>query len=113
MSTVTVEAFLTNMKELIRLGKRHFVRRNRNGLTYVQQLAILRIASVEEAWECVLQLETGNFHSGPSYDYGDPEPRERVLWVFKVEINNVLTYIKLKDETALRGCVCLSFHEDN
>ncbi|MFD3271896.1 hypothetical protein ACE3MS_17540 [Paenibacillus dendritiformis] len=66
---------------------------------------------VEEAWECVLDLEPTHYHSGPSPDYGDIASG-LVIWVFKNEINGIMAYIKLKDETERRGCVCLSFHED-
>lgn len=44
-------------------------------------------------------------------DYGDIAS-SLVIWVFKNEINGIMAYIKLKDETERRGCVCLSFHED-
>ncbi|CAH8248476.1 hypothetical protein WJ0W_007144 [Paenibacillus melissococcoides] len=111
MSHLSVEEFLTKMKELIRTGRRHFVARTRNGVSYLQHLADLGLTDVEEAWECVLELEAIHYHSGPSRDHGDAASG-RVIWVFKTEINGIMAYIKLKDETVRRGCVCLSFHED-
>lgn len=112
MSHLSTEQFLAKMKELIRTGRRHFVARTRNGVSYLQHLADLGLTDVEEAWECVLELEPIHYHSGPSPDYGDASSSGRVIWVFKSEINGIVAYIKLKDETDRRGCVCLSFHED-
>lgn len=59
----------------------------------------------------MLVLKDTHYFSGPGIDRDDPSCG-RVVWVFKTEINGMITYIKLKDETAGRGCVCLSFHED-
>lgn len=111
MCDLSTEQFLAKMKEFIRTGRRHFVARTRNGVSYLQHLADLGLTDVEEAWECVLDLEPPHYHSGPSPDYGDIASG-LVIWVFKNEINGIMAYIKLKDETERRGCVCLSFHED-
>lgn len=99
------------MEPLIISGKRHFVNRNRNGKKALQMLADLGINSFDEAWNLVLQLDQTHYWSGPEPDDKDPTG-PLVIWVFKVEIDGIITYIKLKDETHNRGCVCLSFHED-
>ncbi len=103
--------FLIRMKVLVQTGKRHFVRRNRNGVSYVQQLARLRLSSPDEAWDCVMELGENHYLSGPEIDRGEPASTDKVVWTFIMEINGIITYIKLKDETERRGCVCLSFHE--
>lgn len=105
------EQFLKKMHELVRNGKRYFVRRTRNGVSYIQQLADLGITSVDEAWDIILDLKASHCISGPEYDRGDPQSGE-VVWIFKMDVNGLITYIKLKDEYLKRGCVCLSFHED-
>lgn len=56
MSDLSTEQFLAKMKEFIRTGRRHFVARTRNGVSYLQHLADLGLTDVEEAWECVLTL---------------------------------------------------------
>lgn len=99
------------MHGLVHNGKRYFVRRTKNGISYIQQLANLGLSSVDEAWEIVLELNTSHYKSGPEYDRDDPGCG-KVVWIFKMEVNGILTYIKLKDEVSKRGCVCLSFHED-
>lgn len=105
------EQFLQKMKGLVRNGKRYFVRRNRKGIPYIQQLADLGLTGVEEAWEVVLMLTKEHWFKGPEEDWDDRQAGE-VVWVFKMEVNGTLAYIKLKDEELKRGCVCLSFHED-
>lgn len=108
----SLDDFLKRMKELVRKGKRHFVKRMRDGKSYVQQLADLGLSSIDEAWECVLQLNETHYASGPESDHRDGPGSPKVVWKFKMEINEVTAYIKLKDETEGRGCVCMSFHED-
>lgn len=103
---------LLQMHELIRNGQRYFVKRTIRRISYIQMLADLGLTSVDEAWECVLKLNETHYFSGPEFDLDDPSCG-KVIWVFKTDINNMTTYIKLKDETSGRGCVCLSFHEDN
>lgn len=112
MSKEDSEQFLQNMKELVRKGQRHFVKRTRYGKNYIQMLADIGLTSIDEAWECVLQLEKDHYCKGPEIDYIDGPESAKVVWIFKMDINETTTYIKLKDETAKRGCVCLSFHED-
>ena len=107
------ESTLSKLQEMIRKGNRHFVRRNRNGRDYLHQLFALGLTNIDEAWNCVLELTISNYYSGPHYDDKDIERKQgRIIWVYKVNINGTTAYIKLKDETELRGCVCLSFHED-
>ena len=105
------EQFLEKMHELVRNGKRYFVRRNRKGVSYIQQLADLGLASVDEAWDIVLELKVEHRVSGPEFDRDD-STCGKVVWVFKMDVNGLIAYIKLKDEELKRGCVCLSFHED-
>ncbi|CAH0346441.1 hypothetical protein [Bacillus sp. CECT 9360] len=112
MNQNQAEQFLAKMHELVRNGKRYFVRRTRHGVSYIQQLADLGLTSVDEAWEIVLKLNGTHRVSGPEFDRNDPECG-KVVWVFKMEVNGLITYIKLKDEELKRGCVCLSFHEDD
>lgn len=64
--------FLEHMQELVRNGKRYFVRRTINGISYIQILADLGLTSVDEAWECVLQLKDMHYFSGPDIDWDDP-----------------------------------------
>ncbi|WP_298829952.1 hypothetical protein [uncultured Planococcus sp.] len=104
-------AALEKFQMMIRNGNRYFVRRNRNGVPYIQQLADLGLTNIEEAWEVVLNLEVGHCTGGPQYDWDD-RSLGKVVWIYKVEVNGVITYIKLKDEESNRGCVCISFHED-
>ncbi|MCM3118437.1 hypothetical protein M3610_24825 [Neobacillus sp. MER 74] len=50
------EQFIKTMHALVRNGKRYFVKRNRKGVSYIQQLADLGLYSVEEAWVCLFIL---------------------------------------------------------
>lgn len=102
---------LNKFQMMIRSGKRYFVRRNRNGVSHIQQLADLGLTNIEEAWEIILELEVGHCVGGPQYDWDD-RSLGRVVWIYKVEVNEIITYIKLKDEESSRGCVCISFPED-
>jgi hypothetical protein len=111
MSKEQSKQFLEQMLELVRNGQRSFVRRTRNGKSYIQMLADLGLTSIDEAWECVLNLNDSHYYDGPDFDRDDPSAGQ-VIWIFKMDINGTMTYIKLKDETSKRGCVCLSFHED-
>lgn len=112
MEKDTAESFLLRMHELINLGKRQFISRTRNGKNATQQLADLGLSSVEEVWSCVLDLNESHYFSGPDYDRRDGADSPLVIWVFKMDVNDNMTYIKLKDDTANRGCVCMSFHID-
>lgn len=40
---------LNKFQMMIRSGKRYFVRRNRNGVSHIQQLADLGLTNIEEA----------------------------------------------------------------
>jgi len=111
MEQELTEAFLDKMGLMIRNDKRYFARRTRNGKSFIQQLADLGLTSVDEAWEQTLKLNSVHWYRGPEIDRDDPE-RGLVVWTFKMEINDLVTYIKLKDEEDVRGCVCISFHED-
>jgi hypothetical protein len=105
------EQFLKKMHGLIRNGKRYFVKRTRNGDSFIQQLAELGLSSVDKAWEIVLELKEDHCVGGPEYDRDHPGCG-KVVWKFKTEVNGTLAYVKLKDEEKKRGCICLSFHED-
>ncbi|WP_340673078.1 hypothetical protein [Brevibacillus agri] len=109
----TCKTVLAEMKQLILEGKKHFVRRNRQGKNYLQQFLDMNLTSIDAAWECIVNdLNHTHYHSGPMHDHQDGPGSPLVVWVFKMEINGVIAYIKLKIETNGRGCVCLSFHED-
>jgi len=112
MCEETAEPFLRRMVDLIISGRKHFVRRNRSGKTAIQMLAKLGITSFDEAWEIVIALSSKEYFRGPVVDRDDPPGSPPRLFIFKIEVNGILTYIKLKDDTENRGCVCLSFHED-
>lgn len=112
MSQAESELFLQKMHTLIRSGQRDFVRRTRDGKTYLQQLLELRITSIDAAWDLVLELNSSHYFKGPVIDHRDGPGSPLDVWVFKMEINGDTAYIKLKDETAQRGCVCISFHRD-
>ena len=112
MSQDGAEPFLQEMRMLISKGLKHFVRRNRDGKSYIQMLADLGLTSIEEAWDYVLELTKEHYISGPQKDLRDGPDGPLVIWVFKMNINGIPTYVKLKNETAERGCVCISFHPD-
>lgn len=76
---------LEQMQELVRNGQRYFVRRTKNGVSYIQMLADLGLTSIDEAWECVLELKDTHYFSGPEIDRDDPGCG-MVIWVFKTEI---------------------------
>jgi hypothetical protein len=112
MSQDGAEAFLQRMFVLISKGRRQFIRRTRNGKDYLQMLAELGLTSIDAAWELVLGLEGVHYTSGPDSDYDAGPNGPLVVWTFKMDVNGILTYIKLKDDTEARGCVCMSFHQD-
>lgn len=106
--------FLKKMHSLVREKKRHFVPRTYpDGTSYLKHLAKLGLESVDEAWEYILQLDEDDYVSGPEKDMtARPKSNEKVIWTFKTKVDGKTAYIKLKDEENRRGCVCLSFHED-
>jgi len=113
MSSQASEVFLQQMYELIRRGHRHFVRRDRSGKNSIQQLADLGLTGFDEAWDCILTLNKSHYFSGPEYDHLDTSRSEgRVVWVFKIEINGIMAYIKLKEDKFGPRCKCMAFHED-
>jgi hypothetical protein len=105
LSKEASEDFLLQMKELINKGQRHFVRRTIDGENYLQQLLRVGLTDIEEAWNCVLQLEKEHYCDGPDIDHRDGPGSPKVVWIFKMEINGILTYIKLKDEREDRGFI--------
>jgi len=114
MSSELSKLFLHKIKAMVRNKHRHFVQRHDypDG-NYIQQLAKLGI-TLSEAWDYILRLDVSHYVDGPSRDVTcRTKSREKVVWTFKMEINGDVAYIKLKDESARRGCVCLSFHKDH
>lgn len=113
MDSESVEEFLREMHDLIQKKHRHFVRRDRNGKNYIQQLAELGIGSIDEAWAYILKLEGKHRHSGPEYDHTDTGRSEgKVIWTFKMEVNGQFAYIKLKLVSSGPRCRCMAFHVD-
>ncbi|AFQ45220.1 hypothetical protein [Desulfosporosinus meridiei] len=105
--------FLSKMRSLIVQGKRHFLPRTYpDGTRYIEHLARLGIESIDEAWDYIMQLNESNYVDGPLIDVTSKPPSEDpVVWEFKSKVNTKVAYIKLKDDFR-RGCVCISFHED-
>ncbi|MCM3800387.1 hypothetical protein M4A92_17695 [Caldibacillus thermoamylovorans] len=60
-------------------------------------------------WDEALKLTPNDYCDGPVVDRDKPQDG-KVIWIFKKNINGIITYIKVKID--YRGCVCLSFHED-
>lgn len=113
MSAEFSKLFLAKMKSLIAQGERHFVPRTYpDGTRYIEHLARLGMESIDEAWDYIMQLNECNYVDGPSIDAtSKPPSKDLVVWEFKTEVNSKIAYIKLKDDSK-RGCVCISFHED-
>ena len=87
---------LTKIKKLVRNGKRRFlIRKDRNYLDDLLELGI----SVEEAWNQILTLNRNlyYFYSKASYR------NDKDTLIFKKQINNIQTYIKLKIELDENG----------
>lgn len=111
-----VRAFLLEVKKLVSRGKRTFIRRkgykkpNGETFNYLEALHDIGLTEISQAWDEVRTLKPQHYIKGPCIDRDRPQ-EGKVLWIFKKEVNDVTTYIKLKINTA-EGCVCLSFHRD-
>ena len=99
---------LTKMKKLVCQGKRKFENRlDRNYLDDILELGI----SLEEAWNHILTLNKNLYIPDQKASYLS----NKNTLIFKKNINNILTYIKLKIEIVNGNeeiTVCLSFHKD-
>lgn len=107
--------FLRDAKRLISQGRRDFIKRTYNTpsgqtIKWLEAFAEIGLTSVTQAWDEVLKLTPKHRIDGPCIDIDRPH-EGKVVWIFKKEVNGVLTYIKLKIDQK-RGCVCLSFHKD-
>ncbi|QUW20916.1 hypothetical protein JSQ81_13965 [Sporosarcina sp. Marseille-Q4063] len=106
--------FLRDAKKLISSGKKDFIKRTYydpegKRVRWIEALLEIGLTEPAQVWDQVLDLTTSDYHEGPCLDTDRPQDGN-VIWIFKKEINDVLTYVKLKIDR--RGCVCLSFHED-
>lgn len=109
------KAFLREAKQLISKGKRDFIKRTYDHpsgtkVKWKEALLDIGLTSPEQAWDEALKLSPKHYIDGPCQD-ADRPGEGKVIWIFKKEVNGVLTYIKVKIDSK-RGCVCLSFHED-
>lgn len=100
---------LTKIKKLVKQGKRKFlIRKDRNYLDDLLELGI----SVEEAWNQILTLNCNLYYFDSKASYRN----NKDTLIFKKQINNIKTYIKLKIEIDEEGneeiVLCLSFHKD-
>jgi hypothetical protein len=107
-------AFLREAKQLISRGKKDFIKRtydhpNGHKVRWIEALLDIGLTNPTQAWDEVLKLVPNDCVDGPCIDSDRPEDG-KVIWIFKKDINGVLTYIKMKIDH--RGCVCLSFHKD-
>lgn len=114
LSDQAKKAFLREAKRLISEGQIDFIKRTYDhplGHKVKWKEAFLEIGlrSPQQAWREILRLSPNHYIEGPVID-NDRLQDGKVLWIFKKEVNGVLTYIKLKIDN--RGCVCLSFHKD-
>ena len=99
---------LSKMKKLVYQKKRRFEqRKDRDYITSLFELGITE----EEAWNYILRLNS-------YYYYYDLKPDYLVngkALVFKMIINGIMAYIKLKIEKNINEdeiVVCISFHKD-
>lgn len=96
-----VEAFLREIKRLIRAGAWTFIEREKN----IKGLALLGL-TISLAKAEVLSLSYKHYDRGPLPD------QDRVwngeIWEFVKDIDGLPVYIKLKIDR--RGCVCIGFH---
>ena len=98
------------MKKLVSDGNRMFA--NRKDRDYIQELLDIGITE-EEAWQEILTLSAIDYC--PDYrPFYKKESNDNAL-IFKKNINNNMTYIKIKIEEYYNSklTVCLSFHIDH
>jgi len=115
LTDLNKKAFLREAKQLISRGKRDFIKRtyyhpSGRKVRWLEALLDIGLTSPEQAWDETLKLTLKDYHDGPCVDENRPS-EGKVIWIFKKEVNGVLTYIKIKIDST-RGCVCLSFHKD-
>ena len=98
--------YLSEMKKLVKQGKRKFVCRKDRDYT----IDLLDIGISEgEAWNEILTL-------APIHYVPDPKPRYSIkgkeALVFNKKINGILVYIKIKIESddGIDKTLCVSFH---
>lgn len=97
---------LSEMKQLIKVGKRKF--QNRPDRDYLQDLLDFGITE-ETAWEeHIIYLNANFYHYDPKPFYAKSDN----TLVFIKPINKALAYIKIKmeEENGNKIVVCLSFH---
>lgn len=99
---------LSKMKKLITSNHKRF--ECRSDRDYVEDLLEIGITE-EEAWNCILGLNLHFYVFDPKPNYS----KDGESLVFKREVNEIMTYIKLKIEKNIgeEEVVCLSFHKDN
>jgi hypothetical protein len=108
------KAFLREVKRLISRGQKDFIKRTYDHpsgtkVRWIEALMEIGLTNPEQAWDEALKLSPSHYVDGPCVDVDRPKDG-KVIWIFKKEVNGVLTYIKMKIDR--RGCVCLSFHKD-
>lgn len=114
MSNINKTAFLREAKKLISEGRTDLIPRTYNHpsgrkINWKEALLEIGLRNPSQMWDEALKLTPNDYFDGPCADVNRPK-EGKVIWIFKKEINDVLTYIKLKIDH--RGCVCLSFHKD-
>ncbi|WP_448897450.1 hypothetical protein [Cytobacillus pseudoceanisediminis] len=114
MSNINKTAFLREAKKLISEGRKDFIPRtythpSGKQIKWKEALLEIGLRNPGQMWDEALKLTPNDYFDGPCIDVNRPKDG-KVIWIFKKEINDVLTYIKLKIDH--RGCVCLSFHKD-
>lgn len=108
--------FLKEAKRLVSSGKRDFIKRTYDNhpsgtpVRWLEALGEIGLTEPSQVWNEILRLSPRDFIEGPVLDKDRPKDG-KVIWIFKKEVNDILTYIKLKIDVK-RGCVCLSFHKD-
>lgn len=114
MSNNSEKTFLREAKQLISRGKKDFIKRTYDHpsgrkVRWIEALFEIGLTGVDQCWDEALKLTPNDYVDGPCVDNDRPQDG-KVIWIFKKEVNGVLTYIKMKIDH--RGCVCLSFHKD-
>jgi len=103
--------FLRKLRELIKNGNKRFAYRiYPDGRDYLQVLSEDFNITIDQAWRIIYDLK-------PQLEYLDEFPEDKKDgWtkVFKLKVNNVDAYIKVKIETkeTKELIVCISFHKD-